>query len=72
MENEIQQEENFNDKFSNSQNAGAKVFINSIFHKNKNESYTCLLREEQYLVNLFYLLLECEDKEVVNKHFQID
>ena len=65
MDNELTIEELYKDKFSNSENAGAKVFINSIFHVNKNGYFTCLIKEEQYLVNLFHLLLECEDKEVV-------
>ena len=69
METEINYEELYKDKFSNSQNVGAKVFINSIFHKNEIGYFTCLIKDELYLVNLFYLLLECEDNEVVNNTF---
>jgi hypothetical protein len=68
MEKELTKEESFRDKFSNSDNAVAKVFINSIFQINHNGYFTCLIKEEQYLVNLFHLLLECDDKEVVNKY----
>ncbi len=68
MENELTKEELFKDKFSHSDNAVAKVFIDSIFHVDHNGYFTCLIKEEQYLVNLFHLLLECNDKEVVYKY----
>ena len=69
METETNFEELFKDKFSNSQNIGVQVLINSIFHKNEKGYFTCLIKEEQYLVNLFYHLLECENNEVVNNIF---